>query len=345
MTWVTNHMKHVFITGGTGSLGNALVARLLHDNLADEITIFSRDELKQHNMRLRFGGYANTAKETDEIIYRTLHRLHFVLGDVRDFAGLRSALMRAQPDVIIHAAALKQVPTAEYEVEEVVKTNVQGSLNLLRAVQELRSAIVVGCSTDKACSPCTAYGMTKALMERAFIEANLRSGARFSLVRYGNVIGSRGSVIPLWREQWSKDQPLTLTDERMTRFWLTLGDAVDLVLRAVAFNGRGTILVPQLAACAMVDLARVVTGGRYDQIDFRITGIRPAEKLHEVLVDEREASRTHVLDHAYVIAPLLPEVQSNLDAPLIEHAYTSDLATKQTDLLTIRDLLERADRE
>jgi len=224
----------VLVTGGTGSLGKTVVRRLLtaENGRPARVIVFSRDEAKQHDMRL---SYLHRETATDEIIYRHSQEiLTFRIGDVRDFAALARVLSDA--DVVVHAAALKQVPSCEYFPDEAVATNVQGALNLVRAIRELRLPvkIVAGISTDKACKPINVMGMTKAVMERILVEANVNSpGTRFVCVRYGNVIASRGSVVPLFVDQIAKGGPVTITLKEMTRFLLSLDRAVDTVFAAI----------------------------------------------------------------------------------------------------------------
>ncbi len=298
--------RAILVTGGTGSLGAALVERLLsgRHGLPSRIVIFSRDEAKQHELRQR---WLRQGAVTDDAIWReSTRRVQFRVGDVRDLEALKAASDGI--DTLIHAAALKQVPTCEYFPEEAVRTNVLGAENVVRAARRSRSLrTVIGISTDKAVKPVNVMGMTKALQERIFARANLDlPECRFSLVRYGNVVASRGSVLPLFLDQAMKGGPLTVTDPLMTRFLLTLGDAVDVVMRALAYAGRGEILVPRLPSARVIDLARAVAAGR--GLDIEITGIRPGEKIHEILVSEEERLRTTARGSDYVIASILPEV-------------------------------------
>ena len=226
--------KRILVTGGTGSLGHNVVRRLLGGEMGKpaRITVYSRDEAKQHYMRL---SYLHKEAATDEVIYRNFEELlAFRIGDVRDYASLLVAARDA--DVIIHAAALKQVPSCEYFPYEAVQTNIVGAQNLVRVVRENRTPVktVVGISTDKACKPINVMGMTKAVMERILVEANMDSpDTRFSCVRYGNVIASRGSVVPLFIDQIAHGGPVTITTRDMTRFLLSLDQAVDTVFAAI----------------------------------------------------------------------------------------------------------------
>jgi FlaA1/EpsC-like NDP-sugar epimerase len=300
--------KRILITGGTGTLGRALVRRLLKGELGRpaKVTVFSRDEAKQHSMRL---AYKNRGAATDEIIYQNAQDLlAFRIGDVRDDASMFMAVR--DTDVIFNAAALKQVPTCELFPFEAVQTNVMGPENIVRAIAHsgARVEIVVGISTDKACKPINVMGMTKALQERIFIQANLRCpNTRFVCVRYGNVIASRGSVVPLFLEQIRHGGPVTVTLREMTRFLLSVDRAVDTVFAAVKSARPGETYVPKVKSTRVVDLAKVLIGGR--DIPIVYIGIRPGEKIHEVLVSEEEAFRTIERDGYYVIQPLLAELQ------------------------------------
>src|ERR1017187_8979939 len=226
--------KRILITGGTGSLGKVLTRRILSGEVGHpaKVIIFSRDEAKQHFMRVE---YENRVAATDEIIYRNFQRLlEFRIGDARNFGSVASVLRDA--DIVVNAAAMKQVPTCEYFPFEAVQTNIGAAENIVRAIQEhtLPVETVVGVSTDKACKPVNVMGMTKALQERVFIQGNMRcSGTRFVCTRYGNVLASRGSVIPLFHEQIRSGGPVTITTPDMTRFLLTLDDAVDIIFAAI----------------------------------------------------------------------------------------------------------------
>ena len=314
--------RRVVITGGTGSLGQVLTRRVLAGELGspDKVIIFSRDEAKQHFMRVE---YENRVAATDEIIYSNFKRLlEFRIGDIRDYHSV--AVLLRDADVIINTAALKQVPTCEYFPEEAVRTNIGGAENIVRAIQQhtLPVETVVGVSTDKACKPVNVMGMTKALQERIFIQGNLRCpGTRFICVRYGNVLASRGSVIPLFHEQIRSGGPVTITVPDMTRFLLSLNDAVDTVFAALCCAKRGETYIPHAATARMVDIATALVDGR--QIPQRITGIRPGEKLHEVLVSEEESQRTIHRGGFYAIKPLLPELCDCEKAPLLGKEYSS----------------------
>lgn len=301
--------KRVLVTGGTGSLGKVLTRRLLTGEIGmpKKITIFSRDEAKQHAMRVE---YRHKRAATDEIIYHNVEEvLNFCIGDVRNYHSLASALRGA--DVVFNAAALKQVPTCEYFPMEAVSTNVLGPENIVRAIQELNLPVetVVGISTDKAAKPVNVMGMTKALQERMFIQGNMRCpNTRFVCVRYGNVLASRGSVIPLFHEQIRNGGPVTITTADMTRFLLSLDQAVDTVFAAVSEGLRGETYIPRVPAARIQDLAKVLIGKR--AIEIKITGIRPGEKVDEILVSEEERYRTISRGKYYVILPMLPELRA-----------------------------------
>jgi len=300
--------KRILITGGTGSLGKVLARRLLTGEVGQpaKIIIFSRDEAKQHFMRLE---YQHQVAATDEIIYRNFQQLlEFRIGDVRDFHSVANVLPAV--DVVVNAAAMKQVPTCEYFPFEATRTNVEGAENIVRVIQEQRLPIetVVGVSTDKACKPVNVMGMTKALQERIFIQANMRcNGTRFVCVRYGNVLASRGSVIPLFREQIRAGGPVTITTTDMTRFLLTLDDAVDTVFAAMGEAQPGETYVPRAPSARIVDVATALIGDR--AIRQVVTGIRPGEKVHEIMISDEEANRTAERGKWYSILPMLPEVR------------------------------------
>jgi len=319
--------KRILITGGTGSLGKVLTHRILSGEAGHpaKVIIFSRDEAKQHYMRVE---YENRVAATDEIIYRNFQRLlEFRIGDVRDGGSVASVLRDA--DIVVNAAAMKQVPTCEYFPYEAVRTNVAGAENIVHAIQEhtLPIETVVGVSTDKACKPVNVMGMTKALQERVFIQGNMRCpGTRFVCTRYGNVMASRGSVIPLFHEQIRSGGPVTITTPDMTRFLLTLDDAVDLIFGAIGEARPGETLVPSAPAAKITDVATALIGDR--PIRQVITGIRPGEKIHEIMVSDEEAYRTFKRNRWYAIRPMLPEVANgngatNDEASCLESAYSS----------------------
>ena len=323
--------KRILVTGGTGSLGQRVVRRLLEGSLGlpAKVTVLSRDEAKQHDMRLRF---LHRQAATDDVIYeRVRDRLTFRIGDVRDADTMVEAVRQA--DIVIHAAALKQVPTCEYFPVEAVRTNVLGADALVRATMAAGANVeaVVGISTDKACKPINVMGMTKAVMERILVEANLRQPqTRFACVRYGNVVASRGSVVPLFLEQIARGGPVTVTLKEMTRFLLTLDRAVDTVLTALVHAKPGEIYVPKVPAARMVDLAEVLVDGR--DIPITYTGIRPGEKVHEIMVSDEECHRTIERNGYYVICPMLPECAPESDTgSVLTGEYSSGDITLDRD--------------
>ena len=335
--------KRVLVTGGTGSLGQTLVRRLLTGELGTpaEVTVFSRDEAKQHYMRL---AYLHRKFATDEVIYKNSQDLlNFRIGDVRDYSAILSAMRKA--DIVFNAAALKQVPSCEYFPFEAIQTNIIGAQNIVKAVKEndLPVQEVIGISTDKACKPINVMGMTKALQERVFIEANRDcNNTDFKCVRYGNVIASRGSIVPLFVELVKNDQPITVTLPEMTRFLLSLNKAVDTVLAAVTDGKRGDTYIPIAPAAKIVDVAKSLMKEKDLPIVF--TGIRPGEKIHEILVSEEECFRTIKRGDYYVILPVLPELRAddNSDSVLNTEYSSKDLNISISELQT---LLGNADDE
>ena len=325
--------KTILITGGTGSLGKVLTRRILSGEMGNpkKIIVFSRDEAKQHEMRI---SYLNSKAPTDEVIYNNFRRLlEFRIGDVRDFHSIASALQGV--DIVFNAAALKQVPSCEYFPYEAVLTNITGPENIVRAIRELHLPVetVVGISTDKACKPVNVMGMTKALQERIFLTANIDCpDTRFICVRYGNVLASRGSVIPLFHEQIRAGGPVTITTTDMTRFLLSLDQAVDTIFAAVRYARRGETYIPRARSANVTDIARCLIGNR--SIKTVITGIRPGEKIHEILVSEEEAYRTISRGDYYVIQAILPElsVPEELTSPLSHEFSSKDNVISQKEL-------------
>lgn len=299
--------KRVLITGGTGSLGKTLIRRLLGGEvgLPSQIIIFSRDEAKQYEMRTQ---WKQVIDPTDDITFKDIHEiLQYRIGDIRDYASVARVVREA--DVIINTAALKQVPTCEYFPFEAIRTNVSGAENIVRAIAEMDAPVelVVGVSTDKACKPINVMGMSKAIQERVFIQGNLRAPkTRFVCVRYGNVIASRGSVIPLFREQIRHGGPVTVTMKEMTRFILSLDKAVDLIFHAMKEGVAGDTFIPRVPSAHVTDIAALMIGNR--DLPITYTGIRPGEKIHEILVSEEEGFRTFEKNGCYVIKPILPEL-------------------------------------
>ncbi|PKL65053.1 MAG: polysaccharide biosynthesis protein [Methanomicrobiales archaeon HGW-Methanomicrobiales-3] len=320
--------KTILVTGGTGSLGKVLIRRLLSGEIGTpkKIIVFSRDEAKQHEMRI---SYLNSNAPTDEVIYNNFRRLlEFRIGDVRDFHSISAALHGV--DVVFNTAALKQVPSCEYFPFEAVRTNIEGPENIIRAIRELGLPVetVVGISTDKACKPVNVMGMTKAIQERIFITANLDCPhTRFICVRYGNVLASRGSVIPLFHEQIRSGGPVTITTRDMTRFLLSLDQAVDTIFAAVKGAKRGETYIPRVPSAKVTDIAELLIGKR--SIKTIITGIRPGEKVHEILISEEEAHRTIGRGEYYVIQSILPEIsdvstdKKEKAKPVLEREFSS----------------------
>jgi len=272
------------VTGGTGSCGKKFAEVMLKEIHPSKLIIFSRDELKQHEMRL--SGFDGP-------------QLRYFIGDVRDRDRLRRAMHGV--DIVIHAAALKQVPACEYNPMEAIKTNILGSSNVIDAALDAGVKKVMALSTDKAVSPVNLYGTTKLAAEKLFVQSNAYAAGtatRFSCVRYGNVVGSRGSVVPIFIQQRQNGR-LTITDERMTRFWLTLEQGVRFVIRCTELMHGGEVFVPKIPSTRIVDLARVIA----PDAQLEVTGIRPGEKLHEALINEDEARNTVELEDMFVVQP------------------------------------------
>ena len=301
--------KVILLTGGTGSFGQKFTDTVLREHSPRAIRIFSRGELLQHEMRLRFNDNP---------------RLRFFIGDVRD----RERLYRAMNgvDVVVHAAALKQVPTAEYNPIEAVRTNINGAINLIDAAIDNGVARIMAISTDKAVHPVNLYGATKLVMERLFVQANVYTGAReskFSCVRYGNVVGSRGSVVPLFLEQ-RKNGVITITDDKMTRFWINLEQGVRFVINCIERMQGGEVFVPKIPSMKITELADAIAPGAKR----KVTGIRPGEKVNEILLTEEEARHAGEFDDYFVIEPEHPFWSKDIrqdGKPLPEgFRYTSD---------------------
>ncbi len=277
----------VLVTGGTGSFGKKFVEIMLREYRPKRLVIFSRDELKQHDMRT--SGFDDPA-------------LRYFIGDVRDATRLQRAL--AGVTVVVHAAALKQVPACEYNPFEAIQTNIMGGRNVIDAAIDQKVQRILALSTDKAVNPINLYGATKLCAEKMFVQANAYAGSqetRFSCARYGNVVGSRGSVVPVFLEQ-RKRGCITITDPRMTRFWLTLEHGVRFVIAAIEQMHGGEIFVPKIPSMRLIDLAEAVAPGCLVEY----IGIRPGEKLHEVLLSEDEARTAVELDEMFVIKPSHP---------------------------------------
>jgi UDP-N-acetylglucosamine 4,6-dehydratase len=317
--------RTILLTGGTGSFGVAFVERLLADHPDTIVRIYSRDELKQSELQARL---------TDA-------RLRFFIGDVRNRSRLTRAAQGA--DIIVHAAAMKQVPACEYNPFEAVQTNVLGAQHVVDAAIDAGVRSVVALSTDKAVNPVNLYGATKLCEEKIIVQGNAyaaRGTTRLSCVRYGNVVGSRGSVVPLFRSQARSAGRITLTDERMTRFWITLDQAVDLVFYALANMSGGEIFVPQIPSMRVVDLAEAIAPG----VPWDVIGIRPGEKLHETLITGDEARHTVSSDGHFVVLPEHPwwteDDRWSDGKPLAEgFAYASDTNDSWLGIDALRELL------
>lgn len=315
----------VLITGGTGSLGKALIAELLANHDPRRLVIFSRDELKQFELRRAVGDDP---------------RLRWFLGDIRSRERLTRAFSGV--DYVIHAAALKQVDTAEYNPFEFVETNVRGSQNVIDAAIDSGVKRVVALSTDKASSPINLYGATKLTGDRMFISGNHYAGSaetRFAVVRYGNVMGSRGSIVPVWKALADRGESLPITDNRMTRFWITLPQAVQFVLSAFEIMQGGELYVPRIPSLKITDLAEAIApGARTHEV-----GIRPGEKLHEEMISFDDARRTLLLPDRYVVTPHISGWgwQAPIDgAPVPDgFAYHSNTNDQWLDVEAIRALL------
>jgi UDP-N-acetylglucosamine 4,6-dehydratase len=318
----------ILVTGATGSFGKKFIEVVLREHQPRRLIVYSRDELKQHEMRT--GGYDHP-------------NLRYFLGDVRDVDRLRRAMNGV--DVVVHAAALKQVPACEYNPFEAIMTNVMGGKNMIDAALDAGVKKVIALSTDKAVNPVNLYGATKLCAEKLFVQSNAYSGAtgtRFSCVRYGNVVGSRGSVIPLFLKQ-RKTGTVTVTDPRMTRFWITLEQGVKFVVRCIDLMHGGEVFVPKIPSMNIMDLVKAIA----PNCAVKEVGIRPGEKLHEVLISEDEARYAVETEDMYVIQPQhswwLKDNWKNSRTVTDGHRYASDtnphwLSTEQLAAMLEREL-------
>ncbi|ESQ92705.1 flagellin modification protein FlmA [Asticcacaulis sp. AC460] len=328
--------KVVLITGGTGSFGRKMVQTLLSQYNPRKVIILSRDELKQYEMR----------NELEETFTKDLmSKMRFFLGDVRDRARLELAFRGV--DVVIHAAALKQVPAAEYNPSECIATNVNGAENVVWACLHNRVQRVVALSTDKACSPINLYGATKLASDKIFVAANNLSGdigSRFCVVRYGNVVGSRGSVVPYFKRLLAQGATeLPITDPRMTRFWISLDQGVAFVLSCLELTQGGEIFVPKIPATLVTDLAVAMA----PEAKHNVIGIRPGEKLHEMMISADDARSTYELDDRYIIEPEFVEYTRKSFAKVRgskkvaeDFYYASDVNEERLDADGIRGMMK-----
>ncbi|XOB98442.1 UDP-N-acetylglucosamine 4,6-dehydratase (inverting) [Deinococcota bacterium DY0809b] len=314
--------KTVLVTGGTGSFGKKFIQTILGETKVKKVIVFSRDEFKQYQFQKQ---------------YPNEPRLRFFIGDVRDLSRLHRALDGV--DIVVHAAALKQVPAAEYNPFEAVKTNIMGAQNIIEAAIDRGVERVVALSTDKASSPINLYGATKLVSDKLFVAGNAYAGGkktRFAVVRYGNVVGSRGSVVQLFK-QLAGTGVLPITDERMTRFWITLEQGVRFVIDSLARMHGGEIFVPKIPSMRVVDLAKAIA----PDARLEIVGIRPGEKLHEELISVHDARRTVDMNTHYVIQPEMDwwpkENLSNGQRVPEDFSYVSDT---NTEWLTVEQLWE-----
>jgi FlaA1/EpsC-like NDP-sugar epimerase len=319
----------VLVTGGTGSLGTKLTERLLKHDIAS-LKIFSRDEAKQYFMSKKY--------EAEE-------RLQFQIGDIRNLTDVVGALQGI--DVVFNTAALKQVPSCETAPFQAIQTNCLGAENIVSAISTFRMPVrtVVGISTDKACKPTTVMGMTKALQERIFLHGNLRCQAqdtKFVCARYGNILASRGSLIPLFHHLIADNKPLTVTSTSMTRFLMNLDQAVDLIFSAMAVGQPGETYIPRVGSGKIIDIAEIFS--EISGAPVKITGIRPGEKLHEILVSEEEMFRTHKSGDVFVIkSELVPSVHS--PEFLSENRYNGAEYSSMSDVATKGEVLARLQKE
>ena len=315
----------ILITGGTGSFGKAFLKQVLETRNPERVVIFSRDELKQYDMRQIWGDDP---------------RVRFFIGDIRDRDRLRMAMHGVE--YVVHAAALKQVDTAEYNPMEYVKTNILGSENVIQASLEAGVKKVVALSTDKASSPVNLYGATKLTADKLFISSNhyaMAGGTRFSVVRYGNVMGSRGSVIPFFRSIAAEGKPLPVTDLRMTRFWITLPQAVEFVMSSFNDMNGGELYVPRIPSMKVTDLAEAVAPGN----ELVEIGIRPGEKLHEEMISSEDSRRTLRRPDRYIVLPTFA-IWGGFTEPSGEQvedgfSYTSDNNDLWLDVDQLRSML------
>jgi UDP-N-acetylglucosamine 4,6-dehydratase/5-epimerase len=322
--------KVVLLTGGTGSFGQKFTEIVLNKYNPNTIRIFSRDELKQWKMEAKF------KKDT---------HLRFFIGDVRDKERLYRAMNGV--DIVVHAAALKHVPVCEYNPFEAIKTNIIGAQNIIESAIDNNVDRVIALSTDKAVNPINLYGATKLVAEKLFIQANTYSGAgkktKFSCVRYGNVIGSRGSVIPLFLKQ-KKDGRITITDIKMSRFWITLEEGVEFVIKCAGKMVGGEVFVPKLPSANIMDIVKAVA----PECKIEKIGIRPGEKLHEILINEDEVRQTREMEDMYIIQPNYSwwrekSSYKGKDLP-IDFRYSSDINPNKLKIDSIKNIVSSMEK-
>ena len=326
--------KTILITGGTGSFGKSFTRYILGNHNPNKIIIYSRDEYKHFVMANEFSEYAN--------------RLRFFIGDVRDKDRLRRAFEGV--DYVIHAAALKQVPACEYNPNEAIKTNIHGAQNVIDAALDTEVTKVVALSTDKAVNPVNLYGGTKLVSDKLFIAANAYAGNKninFSVVRYGNVAGSRGSVIPYFNDliNEGKDE-LPITDKRMTRFWISLTEGVELVVKALAEATGGETFISKIPSFKVTDLAQAMLPG----CKMPEVGIRPGEKLHEIMITVEDSTTTYEYDNHYIVYPQViwnEKQKINLTGAKVNDgfAYSSDNNTEWLSIGQLREMVKAVDLE
>ncbi|ALV25291.1 UDP-N-acetylglucosamine 4,6-dehydratase [Campylobacter iguaniorum] len=325
--------KNILITGGTGSFGKKYTKILLENYKPNKIIIYSRDEMKQYEMASEFSDKC----------------MRYFIGDVRDERRLQTAMNSV--DYVIHAAAMKHVPVAEYNPMECIKTNINGAQNVINAALTNGVSKVIALSTDKACNPVNLYGATKLASDKLFIAANNIAGnkpTRFSVVRYGNVVGSRGSVVPLFKKLIAGgERELPITDNRMTRFWITLEDGVKFVLKNFARMQGGELFIPKIPSMKMTDLARAMA----PDLGIKIIGIRPGEKLHEMMISKDDAHHTYEFSDHYVITPSIQFVaEPNFGINLLgengikvndEFEYSSNTNRQWLDTNSLNNILTK----
>ena len=324
----------ILITGGTGSFGKKFIEKLLYKYKPKKIIVYSRDELKQFEMQKIFPGNKNTS-------------IRYFIGDIRDLPRLKQALDTV--DIVVHAAALKHVPIAEYNPFEAVKTNILGTQNLIEACLDNDVESVLAIGTDKAVSPVNTYGATKLLMERLFVSANFYKGnhkTKFLCVRYGNVLGSRGSIVPIFTNQIKSGKKVTITDPSMTRFTITMNQALELILRALKNGKGGEVFIPKLNAYRVGDIKDAILDLLHIPAETEIISIRPGEKIHESLISNDELRNTFEMNEDYVVIDKLLQdsgylTDNNITQTKLDHQYSSD----KVELLTIDKLKQLLNNE